>query len=348
MTPPTELMIETTAGHSTRQAPAFRELYVKLFLLLAAVFIPLGAWAQGEIRNYPVRPVRLIVPYAPGGSSDIIARLFGQRLSETLSQTFVVDNRPGAGGMLGTAILAKSSGDGYTLILQDMPHTINPAVHEKVPYNPVRDFTPITLVARAPQWLFVHPAIQATTVRELVALARAQPGKLKIGSAGSGSGTHLMAELLMRGARIEMTHAPYKGAGPAVAATVAGEMNAVFTSMPAAVAFVQSRRLRPVGVTTSTRHASQPDVPTFEESGVPNMVLQHWFGVMAPAGLPQAVQSRLHRELTAAVNHPAVIARYRTLVLDTATTTPEEFRKLIEADLARWGKVVKEAGIRAL
>ena len=291
--------------------------------------------------------MRLIVPYAPGGSSDIIARLYAQRLSETMRQTFVVDNRPGAGGMLGTALLAKASGDGYTLILQDMPHTINPAVH-KVPYDPVRDFTPITLVARAPQWLFVHPAVQAKSVRELVALARAQPGKLKIGSAGNGSGTHLMAELLMRGAGIEMTHAPYKGAGPAVAATVAGEMNAVFTSMPAAVGFVQSGRLRPVGVTTAKRHPSHPEVPTFEESGIPNMVLQHWFGMMAPAGLPKAIESRLHREVTAAASQPEVVERYRALVLEAVTTTPEEFRRIIESDLKRWSKVVKAANIRAL
>lgn len=315
--------------------------------LLAAAFMP-AAWAQGDARSYPARPVRLIVPYAPGGSSDIIARLYGQRLSESMGQTFVVDNRPGAGGMLGTALLAKSTGDGYTLILQDMPHTINPAVHDKVPYDPVKDFTPITLVARAPQWLFVHPAVPAKSARELIALARAQPGRVKIGSAGNGSGTHLMAELLMRGAGIELTHVPYKGAGPAVAATVAGEMNAVFTSMPAAVAFVQSERLRPIGVTTSTRHASQPEVPTFEESGVPNMVLQHWFGVMAPGGLPMAVQSRLHREIAAAAGQPVVLERYRTLILEPATSTPEEFRRLIESDLKRWSKVVKEANIRAL
>jgi tripartite-type tricarboxylate transporter receptor subunit TctC len=319
---------------------------VRLYLLTAmAVCLP--ASGQGIGASYPDRPVRFIVPYAPGGSSDIIARLYGQRLGETLSQTFVVDNRPGAGGMIGTAILAKSSGDGYTLILQDMPHTINPAVHGSVPYDPIKDFTPISLVARAPQWLFVHPAVQASSTRELIALARSQPARLKIGSAGNGSGTHLMAELLMRGAGIEMTHVPYKGAGLSVAATVAGEMNAVFTSMPAAVAFVQSGRLRPVGVTTKVRHASQPSVPTFEESGVPNMVLQHWFGVMAPRGLPKPIESRLHREITAAVSHPHVVERYRALILEPATTTPEEFRTLIEADLKRWGRVVKEANIRS-
>jgi tripartite-type tricarboxylate transporter receptor subunit TctC len=319
------------------------------FLWLTAAFVAAAplAFAQGEAHNYPVRPIRFIVPYAPGGSSDIIARLYGQRLAEVLGQQFVVDNRPGAGGVVGTAILAKATGDGYTLILQDMPHTINPAVYGKVPYDPVKDFAPITLVARAPQWLFVHPAVTAKTVSELVALAKAQPGTLRIGSAGNGSGTHLMAELLMRGAGIELTHVPYKGAGPAVTATVGGEMNAVFTSMPAAVAFVQSGRLRPVGVTTAKRHPSHPEVPTFAESGIPAMVLHHWFGVMAPAGLPKPIQARLNREFTAAVSQPAIVERYRALILEPATATPEEFRALIEADLKRWGRVVKEANIQA-
>lgn len=181
---------------------------------------------------------------------------------------------------------------------------------------------------------------------ELVALAKAQPGSLKIGSAGNGSGTHLMAELLMRGAGINMTHVPYKGAGPAVTATVGGEMNAVFTSMPAAIAFVQSGRLRPIGVTTAKRQASHPEVPTFAESGVPQMVLTHWFGVLAPAGLPRPIVTRLHQELTSAASYPAIVERYKVLMLDPATSTPEEFHALIESDLARWGKVVREAGIK--
>jgi tripartite-type tricarboxylate transporter receptor subunit TctC len=298
-------------------------------------------------QRYPTKPIRLIVPYAPGGSSDIIARLYGQRLSETMGQTFVVDNRPGAGGVIGTSLLAKASADGYTLILQDMPHTINPAVYGEVPYDPLRDFSPITLVARAPQWLFVHPALAAKTVRELVALAKSQPDALRIGSAGNGSGTHLMAELLMRGAGIRMTHVPYKGAGPAVTATVGGEMNAVFTSMPAAIAFVQSGRLRPVGVTTASRQASYPDVPTFQESGVPNMVLHHWFGFLAPAGQPRSVLERLRSEIVAASAQPAVVERYKALILEPATSSPEDFRKLIASDLARWGKVVRDAGIKA-
>lgn len=313
-------------------------------LMIAASLLALPAAAQ----DYPAKPVRLIVPYAPGGSSDILARLFGQKLTEAMGQTFVVDNRPGAGGMIGTAILARAPGDGHTLILQDMPHTINPAVHDKVPYDPVTDFTPITLIARAPQWLFVHPEIPARTVMELVKLAKAQPGKLKIGSAGNGSGTHLMAELLIRGAGIQLTHVPYKGAGPAVAGTVAGEINAVFTSMPAAVAFVQSGRLRPIGITAPQRSSAQPEVPTFAESGIAGMTLFHWFGVMAPAKLAKPRLERLNAELKTAVNSPAVGERFRTMSIEPATTTPEEFQALIKSDLQRWGKVVREAGIKSL
>ena len=298
-------------------------------------------------RPYPNKPIRLIVPYAPGGSSDIIARLFGQRLTESMGQTFVVDNRPGAGGVVGTALLAKSPPDGYTLILQDMPHTINPAVYGKVPYDPLRDFTPVTLLARAPQWLFVFPAVRAKNVSELIALAKARPGAIRIGSAGTGSGTHLMAELLMRGADIKLTHVPYKGAGPAVTATVGGEMSAVFTSMPAAVTFVETGRLRPIGVTTSKRHPMHPEVPTFEESSVPNMVIHHWFGVLAPAALPAPILTRLHEEFAGAASQAIVIDRYKSLILEPATSTPSEFRRLIESDLARWAKVVKDAGIKA-
>lgn len=311
-----------------------------LIVLLALIAPP--ALSQ----SYPDKPVRFIVPYAPGGSSDILARLFGQRLSETLGQTFVVDNRPGAGSVIGTAILARSAPDGYTIILSDMPHTINPAVYGKVPYDPVKDFTPITLVARAPMWLFINSNVPAKTVGEFVALAKAQPAKYVIGSGGNGTGTHLLAELLQRGAGITLNHVPFKGAGPSIAAAAAGEVNASFTSMPAALPFVQAGRLRPVGVSTAKRLPEFPDVPTFDESSISNMVLHHWFGVLAPAGLPKAIQMRLHQEIVKAVNHPVTRERYKALIIDPATTTPEEFQALLNSDLQRWGKVVREAGIK--
>ena len=311
-------------------------------LLLTAPALPVVAADE-----YPNKPIRFIVPYAPGGSSDILARLFGQRLTESMGQPFVVDNRAGAGSMIGTEIGAKAPADGYTIILSDMPHTINPAVYGKVPYDPVKDFTPVTLLARAPMWLFVNPGVPAKTASEFVALAKSQPSKWTIGSGGNGSGTHLLAELLQRGANVKLTHVPFKGAGPSVAAVVAGEIHSSFTSMPAAVAFVQSGRLRPVGVSTAKRHPAQPDVPTFAESGVPNMVLFHWFGVLAPAGLPRPVLARLNREFVTALNTPAVQERYKAMLIEPASMTPDEFRALIESDLKRWGKVVKDAGITA-
>ena len=310
---------------------------------LLLVFVAASAIAQ----SYPDKPIRMIVPYAPGGSSDILARLLGQRLTELMGQVVVVDNRAGAGSMIGTALTAKAPADGYTIILSDMPHTINPAVYSKVPYDPINDFTPVTLVARAPTWLFLNPSVPAKTVSEFVALAKKQPGKFAIGSAGNGSGTHLVAELLQRGAGIQLTHVPFKGAGPSITAVVAGEIQASFSSMPAALPFVQTGRLRPVGVSSAQRNPAQPDVPTFQESGIPSLTLFHWFGVLAPAGLPKPVLARLGKEITAAVNHPATQERYKTMLIEPASTSSAEFRALIESDLQRWGKVVREAGIKA-
>lgn len=311
--------------------------------ILSLFFAALPAAAQ----DYPTKPIRFIVPYAPGGSSDILARLFAQRLSESMGQTFVVDNRAGAGSMIGTEIGAKAPADGYTIILSDMPHTINPAVYGKVPYDPVKDFTPVTLLARAPMWLFLNPQVPAKTVAEFVALAKTQPSKWTIGSGGNGSGTHLLAELMQRGANVRLTHVPFKGAGPSIAAVVAGEIHSSFTSMPAAVAFVQAGRLRPVGVSTAKRHPVHPEVPTFAESGIPGIVLFHWFGVLAPAGLPKPVLARLNREFVTALNTPAIQERYKVMLIEPASTTSEEFRAIIESDLKRWGKVVKDAGITA-
>lgn len=318
-----------------------------MIMRLLCLALAIGAAPALAADAYPNKPIRFIVPYAPGGSSDILARMFGQRLTESMGQPFVVDNRAGAGSMIGTEIGARAPADGYTIILSDMPHTINPAVYGKVPYDPVKDFTPVTLLARAPMWLFVHPGVPAKTVGEFVALARTQPAKWTIGSGGNGSGTHLLAELLQRGGKVKLTHVPFKGAGPSIAAVVAGEIHASFTSMPAAVTFVQSGRLRPVGVTIAKRHPAQPEVPTFAESGIPNMVLFHWFGVLAPANLPKPVLARLNREFVNALNTPAVQERYKMMLIEPASTTPEEFRALIESDLQRWGRVVKEAGITA-
>jgi tripartite-type tricarboxylate transporter receptor subunit TctC len=296
--------------------------------------------------DYPSRYVRFIVPYAPGGSSDVLARTLGQKLGEALGQSFTVDNRPGAGSMIGTDVAAKAPPDGYTIILSDMPHTINPSIHAKVPYDPVNDFAPITIVGVSPMFLFANPSFEARAIRELIALAKAQPGRLAIASGGTGATTHLAAELLQARAGIRLTHVPYKGAGPAIADVVAGQVPLTFTSMATAAPHAKAGRLRILGVTSTQRLAAFPDVPTFEESGVPGMTIEHGWGVMAPARTPPAVVDRLHGAIVAAVNAPDVRERFGALAVEPRTNTPAQFRALLESDLRRWAEVVRNAGIK--
>jgi len=311
--------------------------------LLALAFM--DASAQNAPPSYPTKFIRFIVPYAPGGSSDVLARTISQKLNDALGQTLVIDNRPGAGSMIGTDIAAKSPADGYTIILSDMPHTINPSIYAKVPYDPIRDFAPVTLIGVSPMFLFAHPSLQATNIKEFIALAKTQPGKIAIASGGTGATTHLMAELLQTHAGIKLNHVPYKGAGPALSDVVAGQVPATFTSMATAAPFAKSGRLRILGVTTSKRMAAFPDVPTFEESGVSGMVVEHWWGVMAPAGVPKAIIDKLRAAIVNAVNSPEVRERFTALSVEPRTTTPEQFRALLASDVKRWAKVVKDAGI---
>jgi len=311
--------------------------------LLALAFV--DASAQNAPPSYPTKFIRFIVPYAPGGSSDVLARTISQKLNDALGQTLVIDNRPGAGSMIGTDIAAKSPADGYTIILSDMPHTINPSIYAKVPYDPIRDFAPVTLIGVSPMFLFAHPSLQATNIKEFIALAKTQPGKIAIASGGTGATTHLMAELLQTHAGIKLNHVPYKGAGPALSDVVAGQVPATFTSMATAAPFAKSGRLRILGVTTSKRMAAFPDVPTFEESGVSGMVVEHWWGVMAPAGVPKAIIDKLRAAIVNAVNSPEVRERFTALSVEPRTTIPEQFRALLASDVKRWAKVVKDAGI---
>jgi tripartite-type tricarboxylate transporter receptor subunit TctC len=314
------------------------------FLLLAGAAFAVNA--QTTAPDYPVKFVRFIVPYAPGGSSDVLARTLGQKLGAALGQTFVIDNRPGAGSMVGTDIAAKATPDGYTIILSDMPHTINPSIYAKVPYDPIKDFAPITVIGVSPMFLFVNPSVKAQNVKEFIALAKAQPGKLAIASGGTGATTHLMAELLQSHAGIQLTHVPYKGAGPALTDVVAGQIPATFTSMATAAPFAQSGRLRILGVTSAKRLPAFPDVATFEESGVAGMVVEHWWGVMAPAGVPTPVVEKLHREIVNAVNAPDVRERFAALAVEPRTNTPQQFHMLLETDVKRWAQVVRDAGIK--
>jgi tripartite-type tricarboxylate transporter receptor subunit TctC len=314
--------------------------------LLALGLLAAHASAPAHAADYPARFVRLIVPYAPGGSSDVLARTLGQKLGEALGQTLTIANRPGAGSMIGTDVAAKSLPDGYTLILSDMPHTINPSLYAKVPYDPVADFAPITLIGVSPMFLFANPAFQATSLREVVALARAKPSGIAIASGGTGATTHLVAELFQAHAGIRFTHVPYKGAGPAISDVVAGQVPLTFTSMATAAPHVKSGRLRVLGVTSAQRLLQFPEVPTFEEAGIPGMTLEHWWGVMAPARTPRPVIDKLHDEIVRALQSEEVRGRFAALAVEPRSTTPEQFRALLESDLARWAKVVRDAGIK--
>ena len=316
-------------------------LRIWVLLILQAMFVlPLAA------QEYPNKTVRLIVPFAAGGVADIIGRLLSQPMGQALGAGIYVDNRPGAGGMIGTEELAKAPPDGYSLIVQDMAFTISAQVYPKVAYNPASDFTPISLVAKTPQWLFVSAATPIRNLSEFIAAARKDPGKYSIGSSGNGTGTHLMAELLMREAGIQLIHVPYKGAGPSVTAASTGEITAVFAFMPVAAPFVQSGRLRAIAVTTETRVAGYTDVPTFMESGLNNMVVEHWLGIMGPAGLQPAVLNKVNAAVKAAIKDATVEQRFKSLALEPVASTPEDLGALVRSDLKRWGAVVRDAKIK--
>ena len=312
-----------------------------------------GAFALAAVESdaqsgpqYPVRPVRVIVPYSPGGSSDAVGRILGQKLGDMLGQQFVIDNRPGAAGSLGREIAAKATPDGYTLLIGDSPHTINVHVLRHVPYDPIKDFTPITLLATAPQAFVVHPAFPAKTVKEFIAAAKAQPGKYNFGSGGRGSITFLTGELFKLSTHVDIVHVPYKSIALASADVMGGQVQAAFPTAPGIVTHVRAGRLRALAMTGMKRSAALPDVPTFEESGVAGMNVANWFGMFGPAGLPKNVVAKIHQTVITALQSPDVQSKLNNLSLDITTTTPPEFEAHLKSELERWGKVVKAAGIK--
>jgi tripartite-type tricarboxylate transporter receptor subunit TctC len=311
-------------------------------LALAAVLVLAASTAAAE--TYPDRPVTMIVPYAAGGSSDILARLIGERMGKTLGQQIVVDDRAGAGSRIGIEIVAHAAPDGYTLLHADMPHTIVPAIQKGVRYDPVRDFTPIGLIGTASMVFFVNPAVPAATIQDFVALAKADPGKITVASGGIGSTTHLTAELFQAKTGTRLTHVPYRGAGPAMSDLMAGHVQTGFTTLATASAALESGAVRALAIASDKRLASRPAIPTLREAGI-DLVVEHWWGVLAPAGLPPAIAARLTSELQAVLDTPDFAARLQPLGVAPAHATPEQFRALIAADTARWADIVKAVGI---
>lgn len=306
-----------------------------------------GLALEAEAQPYPARPIRLIVPYPPGGSADILARTIGQKAGEGLGQTFVIDNRPGAGTAIGTDALAKSAPDGYTIMLGTVSsHAINPALNTKLPFDPIKDFTPVSLVASVPFAMIVHPSVAAKSVREFVALARAKPATLNYSSAGSGTSNHLAGELLKSMASIDIAHIPYKGSAPALNDLLAGQVSLMFDLVVTAAPHVKSGAVRALAVTGSKRSPVLPDVPTIAESGIDGYEVSAWFGIFAPAGVPRTIVERLNAEFTKALNDADLRQRLAKDGSEPLTSTPDEFASYLRSEVDKWAKVVKASGMK--
>lgn len=319
---------------------------VRSFALLAllAALLPLGARAQAD---YPHKPIRMVVPFAPGGASDFVARIIVHRLGEILGQQIVVDNRAGASGNIGMEAAAKAAPDGYTIFLGNIGTiAINPGIFRTMPVDTQRDFIAVTLVSEVPSILVAHPSVAAANVAELVALARARPGELNFATPGAATLNRLEMERFMRFADIRMMHIPYKGgAGPAVTGLLGGETQVMFVTLSSAMAFVQAGRLRALGISTATRLEALPNVPTMVESGYPEMVSSSWQGVFVPAGTPRAIVDKLHAALVATVEAPEIKQRLAIGgALVVTSKTPEDFATFVGAEVVRWGKAARESG----
>jgi tripartite-type tricarboxylate transporter receptor subunit TctC len=313
--------------------------------LLLAPLLALGmsvAWAQ----TYPSKPVRLIVPFAPGGFTDVVARILGQKLSASMGQQWVIENKAGAGSTIGTDFVAKAAPDGYTLLMTSAGIlTANQFLYAKMPFDPEKDFIPVSNVADMPMMVVVNPNVQAKTLAELVALARANPGKLNFGSPGIGTTGHLGLALLMHAADIKLTHIPYKGAAPAITDLIAGQIDGVVDNPPTVLPHIEAGRLRPLAVAAKQRMALLPDLPTAAEAGVSNYEASSWFGVVAPAGTPPAIVEKLHKAIAAGLAQPALRARFAKTGARLLGNSPDEFAQQITSDRKMWGTVIKSAGI---
>jgi tripartite-type tricarboxylate transporter receptor subunit TctC len=310
---------------------------------MGVVFFAVCAAAPAQ--PYPNRPVRMIVPFAAGGGSDIAGRVLAQGLTPVLGQTIVVDNRAGAGSAIGTDLAAKATPDGYTLLLGNISLAFNAALYTKLPYDALRDLAPISLVVDQPNILVVHPSVPAKTLKEFAGLARGSPGKLTYGSSGPGSGTHLAMELLALELKIDLIHVPYKGTGPALTAVLGNEIAAFLSTFASALPHVKAGRLRSLGVTTARRSNALPDAPTIAESGVPGFDYVTWYGVLAPAGTPRSVLEKLHKSTITVLNSNETKQRYEAQGMEIVPSSPREFAAMLKSETQKWSGVVRAAKI---
>jgi len=315
------------------------------FLALAA--IGGAAIANAQTPAYPSRPIRLVVPFPAGGTTDILARSVAQKLTEAWGQPVVVDNRPGAAGNIGAELVAKAPPDGYTLLMGTVgTHAINASLYAKMPYDHVKDFVPVILVAGVPNVLVVNPAVPAHSVSELIAYGKANPGKLNFASSGSGTSIHLSGELFKVSTGVQMTHIPYKGSAPALQDLIGGQVQLMFDNLPSALPQIKGGKLRALAVTSTTRAAVLPDVPTVAESGLPGFEASSWFGILAPAGTPPAIVTKINGEVAKWVASAEAKEKLLSQGANAAGGTPEDFARHIQAETAKWAKVVKESGAK--
>ena len=319
----------------------------KFAIALVLCIAPLAVMAQANVTAYPSRPLRIIVPQSPGASTDLTARLIAQRLSEAFKQPVVVDNRPGAGTIIGTELVVRATPDGYTLLVVAAGITVNPNFYKNIPYDTERDLAPVTQLTRFPNLLAAHPSLPVKTLQDVLALARAKPGTISYASAGLGSGTHMSAELLKMMTGIDIVHIPYKGGGPAVTAAIGGQVQLNIGTTVGVLPHTRSGKLRAIAVTTAKRTPAAPEIPTFAESGVPGYEHGPWNGMFVPAKTPPAIIAKIHAEVARALQAPEVRRVFANEGVEPVANQPREFAAIIREELARWPKVVKAAGLKA-
>lgn len=328
-----------------RALAAWLKAGVFSLVVLLATNSAVAAAATAAATGYPTKPLRIVVPYAPGGGGDIVARLIGAKLTEAWGQPVINDNRPGGGTLIGTELVARAAPDGYTLLLGTNAHTVNESLYRNLPYNLVRDLAPVTVLIQSPNILLVHPSVPAMTLSEFIAFAKSKPGQLNYSSSGNGSTGHLAMEMLKTMAGIDLVHIPYKGGGPALIALRSGEVSALFNNIIAVAGEIKAGRVRALGVTSSKRSSGVPDVPTIAEAGVPGFEATAWIGLFAPAATPPAIVNKLNREIVRILRLPDIRERLAAQGAEPVGNSPQEFAVMIRAEIPKWKKVIETARI---
>ena len=331
---------------STRRAHSCSEISVRAarWITALALYAATGAFAQ----SYPTKPVRLIVPFPAGGGSDVVGRIVAQKLGDRIGQQVIVDNRAGAGGSIGTEAVVKAPPDGYTVVLASTSEiAINPGIYSKLNYDTVKDLAAVAMVAATPMVVIVHPTLPVANMRDLIALAKAKPGAINVASSGAGTITHLSGELFRSMTGVTWTHVPYKGAPAALTDLASGQVQVMFSSLPAAMAFIKSNRVKPIAVSGRTRAETLPQIPTVIESGVAGYEVEYWYGIFAPAATPRDALAKLGDEIAATLKQPDMIANLANQGAAPGRLTPPQFADFVKTEVAKWGAVVKSSGARA-